>query len=225
VLRRFESAKWGLGLRFGLESAGGYGPTLARSEEFLAALTPQGARMAGIGAIVASVERSASDTRHAPPPLRIEDFSGLPRAVLAPEILVVPARDALRVAISPAIDPRRTVVLESGEPRPASPAWSDAEASVRLVSRRPDRVSLDARLPAAAVLVLFDSYEKGWRATVDGTPAEVLRADGAFRGVRLPPGPHRVELSYSPPGLREGLLLGVVGVLGTILATRRLRPV
>ena len=39
----------------------------------------------------------------------------------------------------------------------------------------------------------------GWRARVDGTPAEVLRAAIAFMAVRVPAGSHRVELELRPP--------------------------
>ncbi len=225
MIRDFEPGKWALALRFGLESAGGYGPTLARTEEFLAALNPQGARMAGVGAIVASVERSPGEPTTQARRLRIEDFAALPRAILVPEAIVVPANAAVGVALGPGIDPQRTAVLEEGEPLPADPAWRDSEASVALVSRRPERIALDVRLPAEGVLVLFDTYEKGWHATVDGAAADVLRADAAFRGLRLPSGRHRVEFAYSARGLREGLLLGAAGLLATILVAMRLRPV
>ncbi|MGE5414335.1 MAG: YfhO family protein, partial [Syntrophomonadaceae bacterium] len=95
---------------------------------------------------------------------------------------------------------------------------------VRLVARSPSRVALEARAPAPAVLVLLDAWESGWSARLDGADAPVLRADGAFRAVRVPAGAHRVEFVYFPPRLFEGLALGAVGILGCLLAALKLRP-
>jgi len=50
-----------------------------------------------------------------------------------------------------------------------------------------------------ALVVVADAYFPGWAATVDGRPAPVLRADGAFVGVAVPAGDHHVELAYRPP--------------------------
>jgi uncharacterized iron-regulated membrane protein len=45
---------------------------------------------------------------------------------------------------------------------------------------------------------LLDSFSDDWRATVDGRPANIVRANGLFRGVRLNPGPHVVDFVYRP---------------------------
>jgi hypothetical protein len=156
--------------------------------------------------------------------LAIEDFAGLPRVILVSESLVVGADEAVQATLSPGVDLRRTAVLEEGDPLARDPAWSDAAASVRLVARTPGRVALEAGLPAPGVLVLFDTYEAGWRAKVDGAAAPVLRADAAFRAVRLPAGTHRVEFFYTPRGLKEGFGLSLAGILGLVLAALRLRP-
>jgi uncharacterized membrane protein YfhO len=91
------------------------------------------------------------------------------------------------------------------------------------VSRAPGRLSLRASLPAEGVLVVFNSFEKGWQALVDGTAQPVLPADAAFQGIRLPVGDHVVELRYRPRGLVAGISVGVAGLLGLILAAARFR--
>jgi uncharacterized membrane protein YfhO len=53
-------------------------------------------------------------------------------------------------------------------------------------------------------LVLLDSFAEGWRATADGHPATIVRANGLFRAVRLNPGPHAVEFVYRPRGFLIG---------------------
>jgi uncharacterized membrane protein YfhO len=69
-------------------------------------------------------------------------------------------------------------------------------------------------------LVRAYTYYPGWRATVDGRPTEILRANYAFMALPLGPGEHRVELRYRPVSLTFGAvvsglsLLVVIGVVG-----------
>ncbi len=57
----------------------------------------------------------------------------------------------------------------------------------------------------------------GWQAQVDGRPATIRTTAGAFIGLDLEPGSHRIELAFRPPGLRAGLLTSSVGAAGLIV--------
>jgi len=74
-------------------------------------------------------------------------------------------------------------------------------------------VTIEADSPTAGILVLSDAWYPGWRVTVDGNPAPLLRADYALRGVALPPGKHTVEFTFRSRPAQLGLLLSAVGVL------------
>lgn len=63
------------------------------------------------------------------------------------------------------------------------------------------------------VLVIQIPYSEGWSATVDGQPAELLRANTAFLGLELEPGSHTIELRYRTPGLAAGVFITIAGVL------------
>jgi hypothetical protein len=80
---------------------------------------------------------------------------------------------------------------------------------------RPDVAAYEVELDGAGFLVTRDSYARGWRATVDGRPAPVLRAEGWHRAVPVPAGRHAVRLAYHPPGLRAGVALMVAAALAT----------
>jgi uncharacterized membrane protein YfhO len=70
------------------------------------------------------------------------------------------------------------------------------------------------------------TYARGWRATVDGQPAALLRADGRHRAVAIPPGRHIVALRYEPPWLWPGLaltLLSAAAILWILMRQRRER--
>jgi hypothetical protein len=72
-------------------------------------------------------------------------------------------------------------------------------------------------------LVFSEVYYPGWRAFVDGEEQEMLRADYAFRAIRLGPGTHKVEIRYTPLYFRIGLLLSLagLGLVGVLIASGR----
>lgn len=70
------------------------------------------------------------------------------------------------------------------------------------------------RADRAGVLVVSEAWFPGWRVTVDGHTAPVLRVDGLVLGVAVAPGQHVVRFHYQPPGLGAGLLISGVTVFG-----------
>lgn len=225
VVRRFEPLYLGLGMRYGLDSIRGLGLTLARTEKMFQVPTRRAAELAGVGCIALSERSSMEPSRALPPTPRIREFSPLSRAVLVPAAIVVPSEQALAGALDPAFDPRRTAILEEGEPLSLEREGQGKSGTVQLISRTPSCIDLMTRSSGEGVLVVFNSFEHGWRASVDGDPVSILRADWAFLGIRLAPGAHRVRLTYHPPGLKEGVGLGLVGALGCALAALRLKRV
>jgi hypothetical protein len=102
----------------------------------------------------------------------------------------------------------------------------DAHASI--TDYRNLRVKIHASLNSPGVLVLADSFDPGWRAFVNGTEAEILRANLFFRAVLLEPGNHLVEFRYQPRSFSVGLTVSsttvaiLIGV-GAVTALRRRR--
>jgi len=83
-------------------------------------------------------------------------------------------------------------------------------------------IDLDSEQPA--YLVLAYTYYPGWRATVDGQPAEILRANYAFMALPLETGKHQVVLNYRPFSLTLGALitgLSALTIIGVLMVTRR----
>jgi uncharacterized membrane protein YfhO len=75
-------------------------------------------------------------------------------------------------------------------------------------------IRLSVRTEAGGLLVLLDSFARGWRATVNGGPASLYPADAAFRAVEVPPGKAEVRFVYRPLPVWAGLALGAAGLLG-----------
>lgn len=68
-------------------------------------------------------------------------------------------------------------------------------------------------------LVTLEAFDAGWTARVNGRPAEVHRANGVFRAVRVPTGPVDVVYRYRPLSLAAGAAVSAVA-LG-LLAVRK----
>jgi hypothetical protein len=66
------------------------------------------------------------------------------------------------------------------------------------------------------LLVTNDRHDPQWRATIDGVPTPILRANGIVRAVVVPQGKHRVRFDYVVP---RAVWLGVASaLLGLLLA-------
>ncbi|MCH7960497.1 MAG: YfhO family protein [Candidatus Hydrogenedentes bacterium] len=72
---------------------------------------------------------------------------------------------------------------------------------------------VDVSRSGHGVLVMADAYYPGWKATVDGDPAEVFPVDGAFRGVFVPQGTQTVVIFYDPTSIKIGLGVSIVAML------------
>jgi uncharacterized membrane protein YfhO len=77
-------------------------------------------------------------------------------------------------------------------------------------------VTIRAALAGEGWLVLADTYYPGWAAWVDGERATVLRANGAFRAVKLEAGEHTVQFEYRPRSFVAGAVIS--GLSGAALA-------
>jgi len=114
------------------------------------------------------------------------------------------------------------------EPAPAGPAPENARPDpgigmVEFLEDGPNRVRLRAHAARPALLVLADTHFPGWRARLDGSPAEILPVAGAVRGVEVPAGVHEITFAYSPRSLRAGIAIAAAAVLAGAFGTRSMR--
>ncbi len=121
---------------------------------------------------------------------------------------------ALELLASPGFDPAQELILPSGRPRERGPA----PGSVRVLGAEHGEVRLHASLDAPGFLVLADAFDPGWRATVDGRPARILRANIALRAVELGRGRHHVVFEYRPRWVSWGLAISLFGLATSFVA-------
>ncbi|HEX6738493.1 MAG TPA: hypothetical protein VF310_09485 [Vicinamibacteria bacterium] len=121
------------------------------------------------------------------------------------------ARAALRFPPELAFEPRREAVLTRAEARRATlPAGS---RSSRAEVARSGGGRIDVRAQGPGLLVLAEGWDPGWRATVEGRTAWLLRVNYAQMGLVLEEGTHQVRLTYEPRGLDAAAWLAGLGAL------------
>jgi hypothetical protein len=115
---------------------------------------------------------------------------------------------------------RNRLVVED----PDRPLATDAlvEGQATITRDEPERVMIDTSSDRPAYLVLADTYDPGWQATLDGRPAPIRPAWVAFRAVFVPAGTHVVVFTYRPAGFATGLAisLGSIVVACVLLLSR-----
>jgi hypothetical protein len=94
--------------------------------------------------------------------------------------------------------------------------------------RQSGRYRFYAHMERDGYVVISDASWKGWRASVDGVPVEVNRANAAFLAVRVPRGKHLVRLRYRPRSFVIGASVSLITLAGCafalVIRSRRTRP-
>jgi hypothetical protein len=115
------------------------------------------------------------------------------------------------VRASADMDPGREALIADLPVRvPPTPGFV---GEVRHLEVRPDRVRAEVAASGPGWLVLVDTFDPGWAARLDGAAAPLLRANVAFRAVRVPTGEHTVEIVYRPRALTAGLMVSGLALL------------
>ncbi len=146
-----------------------------------------------------------------------ENRSAGPRVWIALRAVLVPDGEQIAYLKANAGSLRDVVVLDGRVRLPASASrdlgYARPAGSVETVRYENTHVVIRASLPQAAFVVLGDTFYPGWRATVDGVPTPVYRANHAFRAVWMPAGQHVVEFRFVPTTLRLGASLTLLALL------------
>lgn len=85
--------------------------------------------------------------------------------------------------------------------------------------------TVEVETPAAAIVLVRNSWDPNWSATVDGRPAAVLSANYLVQGIPVPEGRHTIVLTYREPSVGWGLAGSAlsVGALWSIGAALLIR--
>jgi hypothetical protein len=94
---------------------------------------------------------------------------------------------------------------------------ADGPASVQVTVHAPGAVDLNVTADRAATIVVQQSFQPGWEATIDGRPASIVPANVLFQSVTVPAGQHLVELRYRPLSATIGVLTSAAAALALLV--------
>jgi hypothetical protein len=150
--------------------------------------------------------------------------AALPRLFVPRHVTIHPDA-ASAVAAGRAVDDfaeRATVVAAPHAGLAAGTSVANPAARVEELTVAGRRVRARVVAPGPTIVASSQPAIPGWRIEVDGRRVEPLSIHGAFLGVAVPAGDHRVEMVYAPVSWRVGLGLAGLGVmLGGGLVGRR----
>ncbi|MBN1434097.1 hypothetical protein JW921_05010 [Candidatus Fermentibacterales bacterium] len=138
----------------------------------------------------------------------------LPRFFLAASWSVCDIPD-MRTAMAQGLDPLGHTLLET---EPAGlPDSTGSGGSIELISDEPARIVLRVTRDRPGLLVVADTWYDRWRASVDGAPTPVLRANHWQRALALPACPDGavVEMWYDGSLVTGGLLITLLTMLAS----------
>lgn len=87
--------------------------------------------------------------------------------------------------------------------------------TVTTLENRPGYLRFGVAASGRQLLVISESHHPGWKAYLDGAPAEVLRANGDFFGAVVSESVREVLFIFDPDSLRYGKQISLAGVVLT----------
>jgi hypothetical protein len=219
-------------MNFGIASIGGYhAAKLASYDEFLRTALPASLRSGRFGPVdmlntrywVTRVRLPdhprfrqlwAGTDYQGQPRFVYESSGAFPRAFAVDKYRVAVGDEALRLLGNGDVDVSAAVILDR---RPSVEPVSAEGASVEVTSIDFNEVRMRSSAGQPFIAVLSEVYYPDWKATVDGEPLEVMRANHILRAVSLPAGDHEVVFSYDWSLIRRSLLISRATIIGVLL--------
>jgi hypothetical protein len=234
---------WGLsvfeqnkGMAFGLENVFGYDPLeLERYSHFITSVSdPQAQAYDLLNAryLVTTQEMDfGSQDPTATPQLLggeagvwvYERPSTLPPAWLVHQVELSASEAVLAHLNDPAFDPQLAVLLEQDpgcmlSPPTLDPTEAAQQNNVEFQRQGNNRIEVQVQAPSDGILVLSQAFYPGWRATLDGEPMPIMRANYVLQAVCVPAGAHRVVLTFAPSSLWIGAGISLFSLLVVAVA-------
>ena len=119
-------------------------------------------------------------------------------AWMAEQVVMADDADAELMNLEMLKEHPRTAIF--GKQQDIKATLKTGTGEIRLTAYEANALSYEAET-TGGVALFSDIYYPGWQCTIDGQPAEVLRANYVLRAVVLPAGKHTIEFRFDPQSL------------------------
>lgn len=148
----------------------------------------------------------------------------IPIVTAGQEPLFAADQDVFNSIANIQVDFRRQTYLPP-EARAVVKARPQPNARILSTDFSPARQKIQVTTPGPALVVLSQAFYHNWKASVDGAPAPLWRANYAFQAVEVPAGQHVILLTYKDNALFLGTIFSILSLLvcvaGWVLFPRR----
>ena len=91
---------------------------------------------------------------------------------------------------------------------------ADSLAHISLTKYTPEYIEYDAECSKPGTVIFSEIfYSHGWKAIVDGKPADLYRANYMLRAMNLEPGKHHIRLEFRPESVDKGNVISMTFVV------------
>ncbi len=147
----------------------------------------------------------------------LENPHALPRAYFVAQVKQVADEVSLaKILEDPQFDPRTSAVTTDEITQEFVP--TSLSSKVEIVNHGDDQVIIQTSTDEPNFLVIADTYDPGWRATIDGQRTNIYSVNGALRGLIVPAGNHRITMLYRPTAFVLGLKLSIISFIVIVIS-------
>lgn len=134
-------------------------------------------------------------------------------AWLVDGIQTVGGADEAFAALGTVDDLKSTAIIEQDFAPALAALNPDGSGEISLTSYAPNALTYRFKSGSEQLAVFSEIWygpDLGWEATIDGEPAEIIRADYALRALRVPAGEHLIEMRFVPRSFALGRTISII---------------
>ncbi|MDI6804368.1 MAG: YfhO family protein [Bacteroidota bacterium] len=156
-----------------------------------------------------------------------ESITYLPRAWFVYNYKVTNEDEKIKEFMTqPNFDPAQIVVIEEDIKLPPLQNISRDSWKADIISYKLNSISLDVSTREDGILVLSEIFYPGWKAYIDGTEQNILRANWNLRAVIVAKGQHKIEIRFEPKPLYNGAIISFATIglcaIGIVYSLRKI---
>ena len=94
----------------------------------------------------------------------------------------------------------------------------DSLATIQLLDYKPNHLKYTSKNTKNGFAVFSEMYYKnGWKATIDGKEASILKVNYTLRGLEIPAGNHKIEFKFEPQVVKTGSTIALISSILMVL--------